>query len=241
MMLDAAAKFDVVFMRLKETNPRYLSYFEVDSKGKKNLGPPVLEDLEKARSFVKFLKLFYMVTLKFSGSLYVTSNSFFHELISMHTSISQLCKNRDVYVSKMANNMMTKYKIFWGYQDTQNFLLCVVVVLDPHFKLKYVRFCFRRLYDVEEVENFTMKIKDTLLRVFEYYINVEVVHSVGTSINEDVNIDLMVVDDDMLDDLASQFKKYLEEEGGVQRKNKVERYLGDDCEDPNDFKLDILG
>jgi hypothetical protein len=116
----------------------------------------------------------------------------------------------------------------------------VVVVLDPHFKLKYVRFCFRRLYDVEEVENFTMKIKD-LLRVFEYYINVEVVHSVGTSINEDVNIDLMVVDDDMLDDLASQFKKYLEEEGGVQRKNKVERYLGDDCEDPNDFKLDILG
>jgi hypothetical protein len=37
MMLDAAAKFDVVFMRLKETNPRYLSYFEVDSKGKKKL------------------------------------------------------------------------------------------------------------------------------------------------------------------------------------------------------------
>ena len=25
------------------------------------------------------------------------------------------------------------------------------------------------------------------------------------------------------------------------KKNKVERYLGDDCEDPNDFKLDILG
>jgi len=25
------------------------------------------------------------------------------------------------------------------------------------------------------------------------------------------------------------------------KKNEVERYLGDDCEDPNDFKLDILG
>jgi len=34
MMLDATVKFDVVFMRLEETNPRYLSYFEVDSKGK---------------------------------------------------------------------------------------------------------------------------------------------------------------------------------------------------------------
>jgi hypothetical protein len=69
-----------------------------------------------------------------------------------------------------------------------------------------MRFCFGRLYDVEEAENFTMKVKDTLLRLFENYMNVdddvEVVHSVGTSINEDVNVDLMVVDD-MLDDLAS--------------------------------------
>jgi hypothetical protein len=32
--------------------------------------------------------------------------------------------------------------------------------------------------------------------------NVKVVHSVGTSINENVNVDLMVVNDDMLDDLA---------------------------------------
>ena len=85
-------------------------------------------------------------------------------------------------------------------------MLFVAVVLDPRFKLKYMRFCFGRLYDVEEAENFTMKVKDTLLRLFENYMNVdddvEVVHSVGTSINEDVNVDLMVVDD-MLDDLAS--------------------------------------
>jgi hypothetical protein len=112
-----------------------------------------------------------------------------------------------------------------GDQDTQNFLLYVVVVLDPRFKLKYVRFCFGRLYNVEEAENFTIKVKDTLLRLFEHYMNVdengEVVNSVGTSINENVNVDLMVVNDDMLDDLASQFKKHLEEEGGVQKKLRL--------------------
>ena len=226
MMLDAADKFDVVFMRLEETDPRYLSYFEVDSQGKqKNLGPPALEDWEKARSFVKFLKLFYTVTLKFFGSLYVTSNSLFHEMISMHTSISQLCRSKDVYVSNMAKNMIAKYKKYWGDQDTQNFLLYVAVVLDPRFKLKYVRFCFGRLYDVEEVENFTIKVKDTLLRLFEHYMNVdenvEIVHSVGTSINENVNVDLTVVNDDMVDDLASEFKKHLEEEGCVQKKMRL--------------------
>ena len=88
----------------------------------------------------------------------------------------------------------------------------MVIVLDPHFKLKYIRFCFGRLYNVEEAKNFTIKVKDTLLRLFENYMNVdedvEVVYSVGTSINEDINIDLMVVDY-ILHDLASQFKKHL--------------------------------
>jgi hypothetical protein len=51
--------------------------------------------------------------------------------------------------------------------------------------------------------------------------NVEVVHSVGNSINENVNVDLMVVNDDMLNDLASQFKKHLEEEGGVKKKLRL--------------------
>ena len=32
--------------------------------------------------------------------------------------------------------------------------------------------------------------------------------------------DLMVVNDYMLDDLASQFKKHLEEEGGVKKKKR---------------------
>ena len=81
-----------------------------------------------------------------------------------------------------------------------------------------MRFYFERLYDVEETENFTMKVKDTLLRLLEYYMNVdkdvEVIYNVWSDINKDVDVDLMVVDD-MLDDLASQFKKHLEEEGSA--------------------------
>ena len=35
--------------------------------------------------------------------------------------------------------------------------------------------------------------------------------------------------------------KNIQRKKAVPKKNKVERYLGDGCEDPNDFKLDILG
>jgi hypothetical protein len=56
----------------------------------------------------------------------------------------------------------------------------------------YLRFCFERLYAVEEAENFTMKVKNTLLRLFDYYMNANEnivdVYSVVPSINEDVNV-----------------------------------------------------
>jgi len=37
------------------------------------------------------------------------------------------------------------------------------------------------------------------------------------------------------------YKKYLEEEDSVENRQKVERYLINDCEDPNDDKLEVLG
>jgi len=86
-------------------------------------------------------------------------------------------------------------------------LLYVDVVLNPRFILKYMRFCFEWLYDVEKVENCTKKLKDILLRLYEYYMkaeDVEILHDVESSRNEqDVNVDSMVLDD-MLDDLAFQ-------------------------------------
>lgn len=53
-----------------EANSDYKKYFFE----KKLVGPPKPIAFEQATEFCKFLKLFYNVTLKFSGSLHVTSN-----------------------------------------------------------------------------------------------------------------------------------------------------------------------
>jgi len=39
----------------------------------------------------------------------------------------------------------------------------------------------------------------------------------------------------------ARFKKHLEEENNVESRNEVKKYLIDGCEDPNNYKLDILG
>ena len=55
--------------------------------------------------FVKFLKVFYDVTTKISGSLYVTSNSYFHELWGIQEFLIQWSTN----VNFVLSNMFVKF------------------------------------------------------------------------------------------------------------------------------------
>ena len=82
LMLDYALKFVRAFDRLEEEDGHYKLYFcEADENGKKPIDPPNYLDWENVKTFVKFLSIFYKATLRFSGSLFVTSNTYFHELI----------------------------------------------------------------------------------------------------------------------------------------------------------------
>ena len=116
------------------------------------MGSPSLENWENIRTLLMFLNIFYMVTLKFSDLLHVTSNFFFNELIYMNTNLLQLCKSRDNLLNGMAMNMMSKFEKYWGCEANYNFLLYVANVLDPRLKLKYVKFCFGELYDYDKVQ-----------------------------------------------------------------------------------------
>ena len=55
---------------------------------------------------MKFLGIFYEVTLRFSRSLFVTSNTYFHELISIEDQLQQLCSvDGDPLLKSMAVEM----------------------------------------------------------------------------------------------------------------------------------------
>ena len=77
-------------------------------------------------------------------------------------------------------------------------------------------------------------MKDTLVSLYDFYLKCNEVGE-DTRHQQDVN-----ASDDMPNTLA-RFKKHLEEEDSVESRNEVKRYLIDGCEDPNDYKLDILG
>ncbi|KAK9265824.1 hypothetical protein L1049_001791 [Liquidambar formosana] len=193
IMLEAAEKFQKAFEQLEEGDLRYLSFFKEDKdeneggkgrgrgRGRKRIGLPTMDDWDNARVFVRFLKLFYNVTLKFSGSLYVTSNAFFYELISVQSKLISLCKSRDRVLGDIANLMRRKYDKYWENLDNINFLLYVAVVLDPRYKLRYVRFSFAQVYENTMAEELTERVKFKLIRLYEHYVKKDSCANVATS------------------------------------------------------------
>nr|KYP72767.1 Putative AC transposase [Cajanus cajan] len=84
IMLEVAEKFQLTFEKLEFEDSSYLDYFGL-------AGPPTAEHWDKARDFVKFLKIFYEATKTFSSSLHVTIHITFHQLATISCEIEKAC------------------------------------------------------------------------------------------------------------------------------------------------------
>ena len=95
-MLDCALKFVRAFDRLEENDGNYKLYFcKADGNEKKPIGPLNYLDWENVKTF--------------SGSLFVTSNTYFHELISIEDQLQQLCSvDGDPLLKSLAVEMKKK-------------------------------------------------------------------------------------------------------------------------------------
>ena len=83
------------------------------------------------RGFIEYLRIFFNVIKKVSGSQYVTANLFFGELVTMHATIARMCLNVDEKKKKMTLSMKEKYDKYWDNIDNVKFLLHIALVLDP--------------------------------------------------------------------------------------------------------------
>lgn len=81
LMLGAALKFEKVFERFEEQNSGFVSQLKESAMTE--------EGWIKLRSLHLFFELFFVITKRVSGSLYVTSNNFFHEVYGIQSLLSK--------------------------------------------------------------------------------------------------------------------------------------------------------
>ncbi|WOH00644.1 hypothetical protein DCAR_0520015 [Daucus carota subsp. sativus] len=246
-MLEAAVKYEKAFKRLEEDDLSYFNYFLIGdeedvttntrTKAKKKKkrkevvgGPPSENDFEIARNFLKFLKLFYRVTEKISGSKYVTSNLFFDELVKMHVKIGNMCFSEHARYLEMAKRMKAKYDKYWDNIDNINFLFYVAVLLDPRRKMQYIDYCFSQIYPDEKENTLDAFYKDyARLQEGQTSGNTSKKYSVINSTIAPMSIDDEEDEEDDVD-LIVNFQKHLESEDSMTNKSEVDIYMSDAIE-----------
>ena len=152
-MLDAAQKFEKAFEAFDDVDPYYKSELMMGD------GLPEKQDWENVRRFCLFLQKFYELTVKVSGSSYITSNTFLHDICTVYTTLRNWQINPDLQLSAMANRMRAKFDKYWGNVEKMNMLIYVASILDPRKKLEFVRFCFFEMYDIEQASVMISNVK----------------------------------------------------------------------------------
>ncbi|KAK8976572.1 hypothetical protein V6N11_049229 [Hibiscus sabdariffa] len=136
---------------------------------RRHFGLPDDDDWRRVEAFLPFLQIFYETTLKVSGSLHVTSNSYVPLIFGVRDLISSYCGHESESMRKMAHQMKVKHDKYWGHVDNLNILLFVALLFDPRHKWDFVKWIVCDTYDFESANSLLSTIKVTLKALYEFY------------------------------------------------------------------------
>ena len=123
-------------------------------------------------------------------------------------------------------------------------ILFVVVVLDPRYRLKYVKFCFREWYGKDKGDVMSSKVRDALKRLYVERVGQNGASSSsgsGASLSRDSRPSVgNALLSNCIKSYNNRFKQYLADEDSVESKSELVRYLLESSEDPDMENFDIL-
>ncbi|KAL9667777.1 hypothetical protein QQ045_002145 [Rhodiola kirilowii] len=147
-------------------------------KGKR-VGPPVTHDWEKAETFVRFLKIFYDVTMRISASTKPTSWKAFHDIVAIRAEIDGLFPQEgmstgsetEMILMDMAVSMKRKYEKYFATLEDCNQLLLTALVLNPRYKLRnFESTCKKWLkMEIDDIKKKSAELKDLLIQLCDAY------------------------------------------------------------------------
>ncbi|XP_028056205.1 zinc finger BED domain-containing protein RICESLEEPER 2-like [Camellia sinensis] len=141
----------------------------------------------------------------------------------------------------MAMKMKLKFEKYCNIEKI-NPLLIVAVVLDPRYKLKYVKFSFTRYYSISDVDAMIEKVKLIMKQLYDHYSSfvLESMENVGVSKGgNDVRMDDLGVSSVGVDMHKQDWHQFLKAEETVVIKSEFDRYLEDGVEEESEH-FDIL-
>ncbi|KAG8503324.1 hypothetical protein CXB51_001365 [Gossypium anomalum] len=219
LMLDTAQNFERAFERFEEQDTNFRAELE------RGEGWPSVDDWTNVRDLRDFLEHFYEVTLRISGTSYVTSNNFFDELSEIDILLRDAQLNSNFDFNVMAIKMKEKYDKYWGDIDKMNLLMFVACVLDPRQKLKYLEFALSEMSSSEKTSEMMQKLKESLYELFDEYK--PSLHSTCSQLSMSTHVSLREPQQKMKRRMQALYKKRELEICGEDKTSELDKYLAE--------------
>ncbi|XP_057473026.1 zinc finger BED domain-containing protein RICESLEEPER 2-like isoform X1 [Actinidia eriantha] len=223
LALDNYTQWNSTYKMLGSVLPYRWAYDRMRSCDRHFKDPPTPEDWEKAKIVRHFLETFFSVINTVCGTTKCcTANVFFNEVYRILTLLRDTATDLGSLRGRMALNMLEKFEKYWMEKEP-NILLSVAVVLDPRCKLKYLRFCYNKIYDSSLVGDLMDRVEGELRKLFdEYMAEYEASCCVEATSNKSSDEGTPSV---ISTNLIEDFFKFSEEEDIFQSKTELDVFL----------------
>ena len=85
----------------------------------------------------------------------------------VYLTLKQGNESEDEYMRRMVKQMLVKFEKYWSEFSV---VLTIAVILDPHYKLRFVDFCYQKLYGVSGAYEY-LKVHEKLFALFGEYVS----------------------------------------------------------------------
>nr|AAP59878.1 Ac-like transposase THELMA13 [Silene latifolia] len=128
--------------------------------------PPSEAEWIRIVKIVELLKPFDHITTLISGRKYPTANLYFKSVWKIQYLLTRYAKCNDTHLKDMADLMRIKFDKYW---ENYSMILSFAAILDPRYKLPFIKYCFHKL-DPESAELKTKVVKDKFYKLYEEYV-----------------------------------------------------------------------
>jgi hypothetical protein len=99
---------------------------------------------------------------------YPTANLFLPKIWRMKDFLIKKCDDDNDYIKSLAWLMTAKFDKYWG---ECNLLMSIAAILDPRFKMVFIRFCFPKIYQEVEATKNIEYVQRILYEIYDVYVN----------------------------------------------------------------------
>ncbi|KAM3247033.1 hypothetical protein P3L10_008800 [Capsicum annuum] len=189
-------------------------------------GTLLSSDWDSIKIITKFLELFFKLTLKVSGSLYITSNIHFLEICQVGFCLTKLISSDDRVLAHMATNMKKKFEKYWGDPTKMNKMLFISCVLDPRHKFTTRSFALKKMFG-DNAPTIEKDVREYMKSLFNEYSSSASKDKGGSSSEVQASSSSSLID---VDDFYEELSRRTSESVAGNSKSELDKYLAEDIE-----------